>query len=475
MEAARRRVVIIGGGFSGTLVAVNLARAARDPLDVALVTAEAIPGQGVAYGTRRPEHLLNVVARNMSAFPDLPDHFVRWLRTRGDFDQVPDAELRERFVPRRVYGDYLRSLLTQYLEPPGRPAHLSFELVEGTAVDIEPAGRKAVVRLADGRGLPADRIVLATGNEPPADLPGSADLDGHPAWVGNAWERWHEHLPPAGSTIILLGTGLTTVDAIITLTRLGWEGQVHAVSRHGWLPQPHFRSFDYADFPPATPSPETLGLAGLAASFEEHCCRLRDRGLNPALLVDRLRPHMQQIWQRFSVAEKRAFAREHAARWNVHRHRIAPEIHAQVMAAVRSGRLTVHAATIERLERDGDRIRVALSRGDSLAGDLVVNATGPQLRFSKSGSPLLCRLRDRGLVVTDEVDMGIRVEQDHSVVPVAGHLLGLLFALGPLLRGTLWETTAVPELRGQARRVADAVLGTTYEPVVEPFITEYTI
>lgn len=475
METERRRVVIVGGGFSGTLVAVNLARSGRGPLEITLVTAAPIPGQGVAYGTRRPEHLLNVVARNMSAFPDLPDHFVRWLRTRGAFDGVPDAELRERFVPRRVYGDYLRSLLAQHLEPPGRPAHLSFTVVTGTAVDIEPAGREAVVRLADGRGVPADRIVLATGNEPPAALPGSADLDGHPAWVGNAWESWYEHLPPPGATIVLLGTGLTTVDAIITLARLGWEGRVHAVSRHGWLPQPHFRGFDYADFPAATPAAEALGLEGLAASLEEHCRRLRDRGLNPAVLVDRLRPHTQRVWQRFTQAEKCAFARDHAARWNVHRHRIAPHIHAAVMQAARSGRLQVHAATIERLDRDGDRIRVELSRGGPLVGDLVVNATGPQSRFSASGSPLLRRLRDRGLVVADEVDMGIRVEADHSVVSAAGHVPGLLLALGPLLRGTLWETTAVPELRGQARRVAETIVGTTFEPVVEAPFVEYSI
>ena len=31
-------------------------------------------------------------------------------------------------------------------------------------------------------------------------------------------------------------------------------------------------------------------------------------------------------------------------------------------------------------------------------------------------------------------------------------------ALGPLLRGTLWETIAVPELRGQARVVAETIL-----------------
>ncbi|MCB1077017.1 MAG: FAD/NAD(P)-binding protein, partial [Verrucomicrobiae bacterium] len=101
-------VAIIGGGFSGILTAVNLVRLSRQPLRITLINHARPAGRGIAYGTRRPEHLLNVAARNMSAFPDWPDHFVRWLRTRSEYDSVPDHELREKFIPRMTYGDYLR-------------------------------------------------------------------------------------------------------------------------------------------------------------------------------------------------------------------------------------------------------------------------------------------------------------------------------------------------------------------------------
>src|SRR3984957_3734748 len=113
------RIAIIGGGFSGVMTAVNLARLSRRWLKVTLINQHRPTGRGVAYGTRRMEHLLNVAARNMSAFPELPDHLLQWLRTRSEYDIVPDIELRERFIPRMVYGDYLRSLIHQQLQFPG--------------------------------------------------------------------------------------------------------------------------------------------------------------------------------------------------------------------------------------------------------------------------------------------------------------------------------------------------------------------
>ena len=463
--ASSPHVVVIGAGFSGLMTAVNVRRLSREPLRLTLVHEPAIVGRGIAYGTRRPEHLLNVAARNMSAFPDLPDHFLGWLRTRSELELVPERELRERFIPRLIYGDYLKSLAHHYLA--------DATWVRGQAVAVSAEG---TVTLADGQTIQADRVVLATGNEPPAALPGAETLEGHPGWVGNPWSVWHERLPALGGTLVLLGTGLTTVDAVLTIRALGWQGDMHAVSRHGWLPHAHFRGIEYPEFPPPDVDLAALGLRGLQALMEEHCTRLREKGANPAIIVDKLRPFTQRIWQRFSREEKQTFARELAARWNVLRHRIAPEVHAQVASAQLTGQLRVHAANIERVEAAGERVRVHLSEGGPLEGDLVVNATGPQTRFSQTRSVLLQRLLNDGLVVPDELDMGVRVDADHVALTAGGERSPVLLALGPLLRGTYWETIAVPELRGQALRVAETLLGRTSEAEVKaPVMMEYMI
>ena len=145
---------------------------------------------------------------------------------------------------------------------------VSSDFVIGEAVDVEPRDAGCLVRLADGSALEADRVVLATGNEPPAPLPGAEALQDHPAWVGNPWQAWEHRLPADDGSIVILGTGLTAVDAIITLRALGWLGSIHAVSRHGWFPHAHFRGIEYPGFPPADVDLAALGLDELLALIE---------------------------------------------------------------------------------------------------------------------------------------------------------------------------------------------------------------
>jgi uncharacterized NAD(P)/FAD-binding protein YdhS len=452
-------VVIVGGGFSGAMSAVSIARLSEHPLHVTVVSDRAPVGRGVAYGVRRPEYLLNVAARNMSAFPHESDHFLQWLRTRSEFESTPEIELRERFVPREIYGDYVRSIVQHHLQSPGEVTPATSEFVIGEAVDVEPRDTGCAVRLADGTVLEADRVVLAIGNEPPAPLPGAEALAEHPAWVGNPWQAWEERLPGHDGTIVILGTGLSAVDAIITLRAKGWLGSIHAVSRHGWFPHAHFRGIEYPDFPPENVDVATLGLDPLVKLIGEHCAVLQKRDANPAIIVDKLRPHTQRVWSSFSRDERLTFAKEHASRWNVHRHRIAPDIHAQITSSQLTGQLQVHAAAIERLDADGERILVELADGEPLRGDLVINATGPSTRFTATRSVLLQNLLRRGAVAPDVTDMGIGVDPDHTVLTGTGERSPWLLALGPMLRGTYWETIAVPELRVQARRVAETLLG----------------
>ena len=440
------------------MTAVNIARLGEQPVHVTVVDQQGPVGRGIAYGLRRPEYLLNVAARNMSAFPDERDHFVKWLRTRADFASVSDPELRGLFAPRQIYGDYICALVLQHLLSPGGMTPVASDVVIGEAVDIEPADLGCLVHLADGSTLEADRVVLATGNEPPASLPGAESLVGHRSWVPNPWQRWEQRLPQEDAGIVILGTGLSTVDVILTLRTTGWTGRIDAVSRHGWFPHSHFRGIAYPEFPPPDVDLSALRLDELRALVEQHCAALRERNADPAIIVDKLRSYTQRIWGGFTHEERADFVNEDAARWSVHRHRIAPEIHGELTEAERTGQLHVHAAGIEKLEALDDGISVHLADGETLTGALVINATGPATRFSATRSALMQNLLRRGLVAPDAMDMGVRVDSDLTVVTADGERSPWLLALGPLLKGTYWETIAVPELRVQARRVAETLL-----------------
>lgn len=465
-----KTVVIVGGGFSGTMAAVNLARLATTPLRVVLINRGHPLGRGVAYGTAREEHLLNVAARNMSAVPDHPEHFLDWLRSRVDYSDLPEEQLRETFVPRRVYGDYVRGLLTSYMKPIDEHHRVTIEALEDEVVDVavQESGA-AEVLLDSGVTVAADRVLLATGNQPPQPFVVDGEPFEHTAYCADPWSDWSARLPSVDEKVVILGSGLTMIDSLLTLDALGWKGQTVVISRNGMIPQAHFRGIAYPEFLP--PEPDSVGLAALVGLLETHCRQLQRIGENPGILVDRMRPHTQRIWQRLNLDEKREFLSRYAARWNVIRHRIAQPIHQRVTEAITEGRVRVIKGSVTELSDSNREVLVMYEDPDgrprSLDGGLVLNCTGPNAGFSESHVPLFQNLMNRGLIRPDQLDMGIDVGADFSVIDAEGNSSSILFAIGPLMKGTLWETTAVPELRGQAMRVAQLLLEQVHDAAAD--------
>lgn len=394
------------------------------------------------------------------------------------YSDTPNEELGETFAPRRVYGDYLRGLLASCMNPIDARSPVTIETVHDEAVDaVVDEDGSASVLLKSGSCVEADQIVLATGNQPPGSFPSASPLRHDPRYRSDPWDEWLSRLPPPGGTVVLLGTGLTMVDIVLTLGEIGWNGKIVAVSRNGRLPKSHFRGIAYEDYLPA--NAESLGLSGLRELVQQHCERLKQMSQNSAIALDKLRPHTQRLWQSLSTDERREFLRHDAAEWNVTRHRIAASIHNRMTDALDSGRLRVIAGNIEKLVPGEQQIDVVLSdtagNESTQSGDLIINCTGPQSRFSQTGLPLFDNLLQKGLVCSDEIDLGIQADDNFAVIGEDGQSSSLLYAIGPLLKGSLWETTAVPELRGQAMRVAEVLLQRDPLPMEQPDVIEYYI
>ncbi|MFN3190037.1 MAG: FAD/NAD(P)-binding protein [Aureliella sp.] len=473
-----KTISIVGAGFCGTMTAVNLARLSDQALRVILINAHRPLGRGTAYGTKRPEHVLNVVARNMSAFPDKPSHFVEWLSSRHEFADRRQEELQEMFAPRRVYGDYLRGLLAACMNPIDARNPVEVESVEGEVIGVKQEASGAYsIELRSGVTCQTDQVVLATGNQPPRSFPSSAPLRYDPRYRSDPWDEWLSRLPPPGGTILLLGTGLTMVDIVLTLSEIGWEGKIVAISRHGRLPRSHFRGIAYEDI--VSNEATDLSLKGLRRLVQQHCERLTGMSQNPAIAIDKLRPHTQRLWKGLTAGEKLDFLKNDASQWNVIRHRIAANIHNKVTDALDSGRLEVIAGTVVELEPNEKTIEVvqedASGIRSSIAGDLIINCTGPHLNLSGSDAPLYHSLIERRLAVADEMDMGIQVDENYSVLVPGGESNGDIYAIGPIIRGSLWETTAVPELRAQALRVAEQILEREHSSPESSEVIEYFI
>jgi uncharacterized NAD(P)/FAD-binding protein YdhS len=420
------RVAVIGAGASGVLQALHLVRAGAR---VTLIDRGPAPGRGVAYSTRRPEHLLNVPARRMSAFSDDPGHFERWYGalTGGG---------AEDFAPRMLYGDYLAQLL----------AGAGIEPVRDEAVDLADGG----VRLAGGGTLAADAIVLAPGNFKPATPPGIDPAALGALWVDDPWAGDLTEGLGAGDLLLLIGTGLTAVDVALTLDATGYQGRILALSRRGLVPRAH-----------GIREPTVAPREDLPADCVAMLKRVRARSAEIGWLgaVHELRNVTQTLWRSADLGERGRFLRHLRAWWDVHRHKVAPAVGATIAAMQADARLAVAAGRLVSAQAaDGKALVRFRPRGkdeiESVRAARVVNCTGPELDIVRAGELLLDALLAAGRIRPDPLRIGVDVDIECRALGADGKASGTLSVIGPITRGAFWESVAVPDIRVQAERVA---------------------
>ena len=270
------------------------------------------------------------------------------------------------------------------------------------------------------------------------------------------------------------------VDAMVTLRTLGWQWKIIAISRNGTLPQSHFRGIAYPAYPHYLGEHEgEINLNVLLRLVSENCESLRRMSQNPSIAIDKLRPHTQQLWQSLSDRRKRIFITESAPRWNVMRHRIAVQVHEQLTDSIDTGQLAIVSGSIKHLDGKEDETAVQVNTGEEQTqvyqGDLVINCTGPDSHFSTCDSTLYQTLIQRGLVICDPLDMGLVADEEFAVNKVDAEPHDRIYAIGPVLKDLLWETTAVPELRVQASQLASSILNRDVVEMQSNDVLEYYI
>lgn len=463
-------VAIIGGGYCGVLVAVQLIRqhaagGAPYPLNIHVVKGAERLARGAAYGTECPLHLLNVPAEGMSALADDKDHFFTWLQ------ELNPAVSPHVLVSRGLYGDYIEELFRATLD--GKPENVTLNIIEEKAQAVSPIdnGKRAQLSFQSGRALKADKVVLALGNFLPNESALATLGQQVPERVHvDPWSpRTVEAVDPK-ETVLLIGSGLTMVDVALQLHSRQHEGRIIAISRHGYLPhaQRFFHRLENVPtfeelFPGGLPS-RVLDLYRLVRKASQQAADWRH-------VFNALRPHVQTIWRSFNSAERRRFLRHVRALWEVHRHRLAPDVLKEIEALRYAGKICLIAGSIVELEPADDCIEVTFKPRASKTNvgvtvNHVINCTGPSLDLRNSSHPLIKSMREQGLIRPDGLGLGLDIADDGAVIANNGTPSTLFFALGSLLKGTLWETTAVPELRVQARSVAATVLQSKEAPFV---------
>jgi uncharacterized NAD(P)/FAD-binding protein YdhS len=442
--------VIIGGGAAGTLTAVHLLRAGvRGP--IVLVERSDRLGRGVAYSTTFPDHLLNVVASNLGGLAGRPEHFQTWLAEMGQPAGAGD------FLPRMVFGRYLTALLSEACGQ--RPGVLT--TIRAEAVALSRAGGGMRVELSDGSALATRHAILATGTPAARDVRlSSGDWPhGTPLYLSDPWAEGALERLGDLSDVLLVGTGLTMVDAALRLTDACPGIRLVGLSRTGLLPVPH----RWPEGPVAVgyrPPLAGTTLLEQVRAFRAATVAARPRGGDARDVVDAMRPHTQAIWKGFARDDQRRFLHSYARFWAINRNRMAPAAHGWVDSLRGGGRLTIVAGSILGAERVGERVSVALRRrgGASIEThgfDAVVNCVGPADEPFGMGSPLYDRLLADGLVRPHPLGLGLDTASGGTVLSGSGELSTGIFTIGWMRRGELWESVAIPELRDQAAEIAD--------------------
>jgi uncharacterized NAD(P)/FAD-binding protein YdhS len=439
-------VAIIGGGFSGTMVAAQLA---RRNISSILIEGGGRLGRGIAYSTREPAHVLNGRAEVMSAWPEDLEDFARLVEAEGG--SAKD------FPERRRFGRYLGEQLEEAV------ASGAVTTIEAMAVSARRTNGWTIA-LADGRSITAKALVLAIGNQEPASM-GVADGISTQRYINNPWgteaRAANERLAGTDRNVLLLGTGLTAVDHVLALDAHGHVGKITMLSRRGQMPRGHVL------YDPWPVEANEVPLGNVLKAWR--WLRKRAGQGNWRAAVDAMRPHTTMVWRSWSPEERSRFIRHARPFWDVHRHRIATEVAERMKQLIGNGQLEIVAGRVLSMREVDGGVEVQFSRRSSTLRqgsgqaslrangtvetrtfDTVVNCTGPLHAMARTVNPVMRQMLDDGLVEVDRIGIGLAADENDR----AGEGI---WAMGPVTKGNYWEIIAVPDIRGQAARVAEDI------------------
>jgi uncharacterized NAD(P)/FAD-binding protein YdhS len=450
---SRYDVAVIGAGASGTLVAAQFKKLAPSYGRLALIGSQARPARGVAYETAYKANLLNVAAGNMSAFPDDMGHFVRWLERHWPGSSAAT------FAPRMLYGNYLAGIFDETINTSDQ-----IDYFPTIAIGLTRKEDSWMIHLDNGSSIEARSVVLALGNlllpNDPIDFSGAESN-----YYRNPWSQEITKNLESDAPVLLIGTGLTMVDVALSLREAGHHGIIHAISRHGRLYQSHkpHQSRPLPELPKEFKSP-VHALRWIRREIKT----AESTGSDWRVVIDSLRPHTTTIWRGWNQAQRESFLRHARNLWDIHRHRMSPEVSDQLNTLIENGTLVIHRGRLVSVAPNGYNAIVAWE--DTNTDELhtlnvarIINCTGPSRDIMRVQSSLVVDLLASGWIKPDPLHLGLETDPCGRLMSKNRNVAPGLYTLGPLRIAGLWESIAIPEIRNQALDLARLIVSETIE------------
>ena len=452
-----KTITIIGGGASGALILINILKYFPDaPVAVKWIEKSGEFGTGTAYSTDKDYHLLNVPANVMGLFHDYANDFFEWLLKKGYTYNEHD------YVPRKIYGDYIKEYLFNYLK---NNDSIQLELIQTEIVDIENESEHYLLSLSNNKKIRTDSVIFATGNFLPAN-PALTNMDyiENPNYFRNPWSNEINQSLKRTDDILIIGTGLTMVDKILDSYHQIHKGKIYAISRNGYLPFTHYPCSRHQRYPDYTE--ELLNASdtnGLYSIIRHHIDKGIKSGIDWRVVVDTIRPALPAIWDSLSLKEKKTFFRRVGSLWTVVRHRI-PVICADIIHLLKDKKqLHILAGRIKKIEENEKGFVVSyVDRKENELKEIqvqkIINCSGPQLNPANIDSVLFRNLLNKELICVDELGLGFNATPDGKLLDKNNNIIPEFYTIGNGLKGILFESTAIPEIRVQAYNLAKDLL-----------------
>jgi uncharacterized NAD(P)/FAD-binding protein YdhS len=445
MDSPKISIAIVGGGASGTVLAIQLLKHCVQAARITLIEKHSnLLYRGVAYSSRLQYEPLNAQAGKMSIYPECPNDFIDFIQQHKSVDATS-----EDYVSRRWFGDYLDQQVKKAVALKSR--FVDFEQLMNEVVDVSlQSNGKYSVHLTNSQLKDTDYVVLATGNDSPPSLVVNSKVPNGRCF-DNPWFFDTQQIVPK-SRVLIVGTGLTMVDIVGSVYTEDYDGDVVAISRKGLLPKVHMHQAKVTQLvlPKCNSLLEWLSFVRLTLKL------FNKQGIHWSILINEIRPHISRIWQNFSPTEKALFLRKLKPIWELHRHRMPPISEVIIEALKAQHRLKIVSASIKNViwlneENRFEVIYINTNNQEAkLKVDYIVNCTGPSGDVSQSKQILFQNLLSKKWITPDEFKLGVLTDKQGMLI---GKTNGI-FAIGPLRKASEWESTAMAEICQQAEKLS---------------------
>lgn len=455
-----KKIGIIGAGFTGTMTAVQLINKLTEPCEIILINEQETLNKGIAYNPYSDKHLLNVIAGKMSAYPNKADHFLEWVMQKDNFKNKDKTLIENSFLPRQIYGEYLCSIWEE-AKTIANSKQIQLTVIDSFVIDLDILDNTVFLWLENDLKLNVNQCVIATGNQIPRN-PKIKNMNFYnsPNYFQNPWKiesvkHTKENLP-----VLIVGNGLTMVDSVLGLLEQGFKGDIYSISPNGFNILPHrHNGLKYSKL--VEELRDNMTIQELVKLINKHIKMVREYGVSAEPIIDSLRPHTQKIWKSFSDNEKKLFMSRLRHLWGVARHRIPIHSHDKIQQLRIDGKLHINSGKIIDITESNESITVQYfdkkeNEIKAINISRVINCTGPETDLINLDKSFLKNCLLKGILTQDKLKLGINTDTEtFQIINSDGKPHTNLYTIGSNLKGELWETTAVNELRGQAEKLAE--------------------